>query len=253
MLNLDKQELAKVGVQFGNLTRRWNPQMRPYLYNNKSISKIHILDLQKIISSCEKIGKYLETIIKQHGKILFLTTKKQASDIVKEQAIKCGMPYIVNKWKGGFLTNFEIIRLKLKELQALNNFFQRDSFKGLIKKEQVILEKKRDKLQKIYEGVIDLWNLPSALFIIGINKENTAVREAKKLGIPIIGICNTNCDPRLVDYVIPGNDDNAKSIGFFANLVAETILKIKKERFSSNFSEKVNQEDETKINYNNKN
>jgi small subunit ribosomal protein S2 len=228
MVNIDKNELAKTGIQFGSLARRWNPQMRSFIYNKNS--KVHILDLQKIISSCEKVGKYLKSIVEKRETILFLSTKKQASEIVKEQAIKCGMPYIVNKWKGGFLTNFEVIKVKLRELQGLNNFFQKDTFKNLIKKEQATLEKKRNKLQNIYEGEINLRKRPGALFIIGLNKEKTALREAKKIGIPIIAVCNTNCDPRLVDYVIPGNDDSIRPISFFANLVADAIIESKKEK-----------------------
>lgn len=226
MIALDKNELVKTGVQFGSLARKWNPQMRSYIYNKNS--KFHVIDLQQIISSCEKVGKYLRSIVEKRETILFLSTKKQTGDIVKEQAIRCKMPYIVNKWKGGFLTNFEVIKTKLKELQGLDNFFQKDSFKNLIKKEQVILEKKRDKLQKVYEGVVNLRKLPGALFIIGLNKEKTALREAKKIGIPVIAICNTTCDPRLVDYVIPGNDESVKAIDFFANLVADAIIEDKK-------------------------
>jgi len=226
MANLDKNELAKLGIQFGGLLRQWNPQMRPYIYSKNN--KIHILDLQKIINSCERLENYLKSIVEKDQKILFVATKKQASEIVKEQAIRCGMPYIVNKWKGGFLTNFEIIKTKLKELQGLNNFFQKDNFKNSLKKERVILEKKRDKLQSIYEGVINLWKRPEYLFIIGLKKEKTAFNEAKKTGIGVISVCSTNCDPRLINYVIPGNDDNVKSISFFASLVADNIIKVKK-------------------------
>lgn len=229
MINIDKNELVKTGVHLGNLTRKWNPQMRTYIFGKSfgKSSKIHILDLQQIISGCEGMGKYLRTIIEKRGIILFLSTKKQVSAIVKEEAIRCGMPYIVNKWKGGFLTNYEEINKKLKELQKLNDFLQKDSFKSLIKKEQVTLEKRRNKLQSIYEGVVNLKEKPKALFIIGLNKEKTAFREAKKVGIPVIAVCNTNCDPRSVDYVIPGNDDGVKSVSFLANLMAETIMMVK--------------------------
>jgi small subunit ribosomal protein S2 len=229
MINLEKNELAKVGVQFGSLTRRWSPHMRPYIYGRSNKSKTHILDLQKIVASCQEVGNYLNSLIKERKKILFLCTKKQIREIVKEQAIKCGMPYIVNKWKGGFLTNFREIGKKLKELQGLNSFVQKDNFKNLIKKEQVIIEKRRAKLQSIYEGVIGLTRPPEALFIIGLNKEKTAFKEAKKKGVSVLAVCNSNCNPQLVDYVIPGNDENVESIKFFASLVADAIQEIKQQ------------------------
>ena len=149
---------------------------------------------------------------------------------MKEAAIKCGMPYIVNKWKGGFLTNFSEIKKKVRELLNINSFLAKSNFKKLIKKEQVNLEKRRNKLQSIYEGVVNLYQKPDALFIIGLNKEKTAFKEAKKVGIPVIAVCNTNCNPGLVDYVIPGNDENTKSVSFFANLVADAIIESKEDK-----------------------
>ncbi|CAG8643834.1 4089_t:CDS:2, partial [Ambispora leptoticha] len=146
--------------------------------------------------------------------ILFLSTKKHTRDIVKEAAIKCGMPYIVNKWKGGFLTNFPEIKKKMRELLNLNSFLIKDNFKNLVKKEQASLEKRRNKLQGIYEGVVNLYQKPDALFIVGLNKEKTAFKEAKKMGVAVIAVCNTNCNPRSVDYVIPGNDESANIINY---------------------------------------
>ena len=228
MTNLEKKELAEIGVQFGGPVRWRNPQMRPYIY--KKVNKYNVLDLQKIATSCQEIGNYIQSLVKKKNTILFLSTKKQARDSVKEAAIKCGMPYIVNKWKGGFLTNFPEIKKKVKELLNLNNFLVKDGFKNLVKKEQVSLEKRRNKLQNIYEGVVNLYQKPDALFIVGLNKEKTAFKEAEKMGVPVIAVCNTNCNPSLVDYVIPGNDENAKSISFFANLVAEAIMEAKKNK-----------------------
>jgi len=225
MTNLDKNELAEAGVQFGGPVRWRNPQMRPYIYKEAAAS---ILDLRKITTSCQEVGNYIKSLIEKKKTILFLATKRSTCDIVKEAAIKCGMPYITNKWKGGFLTNFSEMKKKLKELYGLNSFLARDNFQNLVKKEQVILEKRRNKLQNIYEGVINLYRQPDALFIIGLNKEKTAFKEAKKIGIPVIAVCNTNCNPRLVDYVIPGNDESVKSVTFFANLVADAIIEIKK-------------------------
>jgi small subunit ribosomal protein S2 len=225
MTSLDKNELIEIGVQFGGPVRWRNPQMRPYIYKESGKS---ILDLKKITVSCQEINNYLRSLIEKEKSILFLATKKSTREIVKEAATRCGMPYIVNKWKGGFLTNFPEIKKKIKELYGLNNFMSKDNFNNLAKKEQVSLEKRRNKLQGIYEGVANLYHQPDALFVIGLNKEKTAFKEAKKSGIPVIAVCNTNCNPRLVDYVIPGNDEGIKSITFFANLVADAIIEIKR-------------------------
>lgn len=225
MTSLDKNELIEIGVQFGGPVRWRNPQMRPYIYKESGKS---ILDLKKITISCQEINSYLRSLIEKEKSILFLATKKSTREIVKEAATRCGMPYIVNKWKGGFLTNFTEIKKKIKELYGLNNFMSKDNFNNLAKKEQVSLEKRRNKLQGIYDGVANLYHQPDALFVIGLNKEKTAFKEAKKSGIPVIAVCNTNCNPRLVDYVIPGNDEGIKSVAFFANLVADAIIEIKK-------------------------
>lgn len=230
MTNLDKNELAKIGVQFGGSARWRHPQMFPFIYQKNK--KTNILDLQKIISSCQEVSNYIEKLIEKKKTILFLATKKQIRDAVKEAAIKCEMPYIVNKWKGGFLTNFFEIKKKLKELERLNNFLERDASKSVVKKkkERVNLEKKRNKLQSIYGGVTNLHHQPDALFIIGLKKEKTAFEEAKskRPPVPIIAVCNTNCNPRLVDYVIPGNDEGVNSAAFFANLVADIIIEARK-------------------------
>ncbi|WNE41099.1 MAG: 30S ribosomal protein S2 [Mycoplasmataceae bacterium] len=225
MINLDKNELIEIGVQFGSPVRWRHPQMLPYIYKEAGKS---ILDLKKIIASCQDLNAYLQTLIEKEKTILFLATKKSTREIVKEAAIRCGMPYIVNKWKGGFLTNFPEMKKKIKELYGLNNFLAKDGFKDLAKKDQVSLEKRRNKLQNIYEGVANLHRQPDALFVIGLNKEKTAFKEAEKNKVPVIAICNANCNPSLVDYVIPGNDEGNKSVTFFANLMADTIIEIKK-------------------------
>ena len=153
------------------------------------------------------------------------------------------MPYIINKWKGGVLTNFREIRKKLKELQGLNIFVQKDNFKNLIKKEQVSIEKRRTKLQSVYEGVVSLTSPPAALFIIGLNKEETAFKEAKKKGVSVLAVCNSNCNPQLVDYVIPGNDENIESIKFFACLVADAIQEIRQQENLTKIDKEKGKED----------
>lgn len=221
MVKLEKSELAKTGIQFGSLIRWRNPRMNNYVHRIRKGRCI--LDLDQIIKGCDEADKYINELISNKQKVLFVATKKQAQEIVKEQAKRCNMPYI-NKWKGGTLTNFEIIRKKLQELQSLNIFIQKQSFNKLAKKKQNELQKKKNKLQNIYEGITSLWKMPGALFIIGLNKEKTAFKEAKKIGVPVISVCNTNCDPKLVDLIMPGNDEGSKSISFFASLVADIII-----------------------------
>lgn len=198
--------------------------MKPYIYGKTNKNKIYTLNIEKIVDKCKELKSFISEILDTKEKtILFLSTKKQARELVKEQAKNCNMPYIVNKWKGGFLTNFREIGRKLKELQSLNNFIQKDSFKNLIKKEQASIEKRRNKLLGIYEGVVNIKKQPDALFIIGMNKEKTAFKEAKKLEMPVIAVCNTNCNPKFVDFVIPGNDEGVKSIEFFSKIVSDSI------------------------------
>jgi len=209
--------------------------MKPYIY--KKSKKVYILDWRKIISSCKKVDEYIKELLVKEKKILFLSTKKSNREVVKEQAFNCGMPYIVNKWKGGFLTNFFETKKKLKELHELASFVQKDRFHQLNKKEQVIIQKRKNKLHNIYEGVIDLKRHPEALFIIGLEQEKTALREAQKVGIPVIGVCNTNCNPHSVDYVLPGNDEKLESSRFFASVVANAIKKVR-EKNSFEFREK---------------
>ena len=242
MVNLDKNKLAEIGVQFGNLTRRWNPKMSSYIF--KKSSKIHILDLHKVISGCQKVGDYIKSLIEKKKLVLFLAAKKKAQEIVKEQAVRCGMPYIINKWKGGFLTNFREIGKKFNELRGLNSFIQKDSFKNLAKKEQAAHVKRQTQLQSIYEGVVSLTRTPEALFIIGLDKAKTASKEAKKVGIPVIAICNSNCNPQMADYVIPGSDENIKSITFFAGLVADSIIEARSKPLGESGS--VEQEEKRK-------
>ncbi|CAG8467265.1 387_t:CDS:2 [Gigaspora margarita] len=187
--------------------------MEHYIYQKSK--KIYILDWGKIIKSCNKLEDYIGKLVAEGKKILFLATKKPTQDIVKEQALR------------GFLTNFGEIEKKLYELKKLTAFMQKDSFQNLAKKEQVKIQKRRDKLYSIYEGVATCNQRPDALFIIGLEQEKTALKEAKKCGIPVIAVCNTNCNPKLVDYVLPGNDEEKMAVNFFASLVANAIKKVK--------------------------
>lgn len=229
MINVDKNEIVKNWVHFGTLKRKWNPKMNNYIFGKSG--RNYMLDIEKIISSCQGIKEYLRETVRNGGNVLFLSTKQQSKNIIKEEAEKCEMPYI-NNWKGGFFTNFREIKGKLKELQILENIINKPNFSQTQKKRknQLFLIRKRDKLKKSYEGVSGLKKLPEVIFIAGLSKENIAYSESLKTKVPIIAICNSNCDPRLVDYVIPGNDDNVKSITFLVNFVSNCIREIKEEK-----------------------
>ncbi|RHZ35273.1 30S ribosomal protein S2 [endosymbiont GvMRE of Glomus versiforme] len=243
MTNFNWKKMDEAGVKHGSLTRYLNPRMLSYIYGKNIRNKTHIFDLNKIFDSCQKLSDHVNCLIKKKGEeltILFLATKKQAQEITKKHAIRCGMPYIANKWKGGFLTNFEEIKKKLKKLWWLNNFIESPDFENLAKKEQLNYKKNKAKLQSVYEGVIKLKEKPDVVFILGLSKEKVALKECKKMGIPVIAICNSNCNPKPFEhiYVIPGNDENTGSIDFFAELMADTIIE----------SNKLNKEEEKKIN-----
>jgi len=228
MFEINKRSLLKKGIHFGSLTKKLNSTMISYIH--KKNEKIYLLNIKKIISSCLGLNNYIKKIIEEKKNILFLCTDKKSKKKVKLNAIKCGMPYIVNKWQAGFLTNFEIIKFKLRELNKLINVFQKEDRNHLLftKKQKMILEKRKKKLLDIYEGVIDLKKIPDILFIIGLNDQKNALQEAKKMNIPIIAVCNTNCNSKMIDYIIPGNDNKKKSIDFFSNLISEIILNKKK-------------------------
>ncbi|MCE8162806.1 MAG: 30S ribosomal protein S2 [Candidatus Moeniiplasma glomeromycotorum] len=241
----DRNELSQIGIHRGGKSWKWNPSMRPFIYKKRW--KTYFLDLEKIIQQCQGVQNYINSLLREKKLILFLATQDSAREIMKTEAVRCGMPYLVSKWKGGFLTNFEQIKKKILELQKLNKFVRSENFKNLMAKKKSEVEKKRNKLNQVYEGVINLTDVPNALFIIDLQKEKTALREAKNenVDIPVIAVCNTNCNPKWVDYVLPGNDQEVKSIKFFASLVAEAIIKAKGDKVSEEEVEK--REEEAKI------
>ncbi|KLL02343.1 MAG: 30S ribosomal protein S2 [Mycoplasmataceae bacterium RC_NB112A] len=244
MLNseFDRNELVQLGVHRGSKSWKWNPSMKPFIYKKKW--KTYFLDLEKIISHCRGVPDYINSLIKQKKIILFVTTRNSASEIVKEEAIRCGMPYLVSKWKRGFLTNFERIKRKIFELQRINKFIRGENFQNLTSKKKAEWQKKQNKLSQVYEGVINLTDIPNALFIIGIQKEKAILLEAKNesIDIPVIALCNTDCNPKWIDYVLPGNDQEAKSIKFFVNLVSEAIIKAKSDKISEENIDKEKEE-----------
>jgi len=226
MTEVTMQNLFEAGAHFGHQTQRWNPKMAPYIFTQKN--KVHIIDLQKTVAKLEEASKFAESVAKVGGKILFVGTKKQAQGILKEEAEKCGMPYVSERWLGGMLTNFQTIAGRTKYLKDLEAKLAEGT--GMTKKEKLKAEEELTKLKANLGGIMELTRVPDALFIIDIHKEITAVKEARKMGIPIIGVVDTNVNPEVVDYPIPANDDAVKAIKILCSYMSETILKTPKKK-----------------------
>ncbi|MDR1877768.1 MAG: 30S ribosomal protein S2 [Flavobacteriaceae bacterium] len=233
MAKVDVKDLLNAGVHFGHLTRKWNPHMAPYIFMEKN--GIHIVDLHKTSVKLEEASNALEKISTSGRKVLFVATKKQAKDIVAKHAESVNMPYITERWPGGMLTNFVTIRKAVKKMNSIDRMKKDGTFETLSKKEKLQVDRQRAKLEKNLGSIADMTRLPSALFIVDILREHIAVTEAKKLGIPVFAIVDTNSDPRLVDFPIPGNDDASKSI----DLILETVTNAIKEGLSVRKAEKA--------------
>ncbi len=215
------QELLENGVHFGHLTRKWNPNMAPYIYTERN--GVHIIDLYKTSAKIDEAQKALLKIANSGRKILFVATKKQAKDIVAEQAKSVTMPYITERWPGGMLTNFVTIRKAVKKMTAIDRMKQDGSFDALSKREKLQINRQREKLEKNLGSISDMTRLPGALFVIDVKKEHIAIAEAQKLNIPIFAMVDTNSDPRPIDFVIPANDDASKSIDKVLSYVTSAI------------------------------
>ena len=216
-----RRELLEAGVHFGHQTRRWNPKMRRYIFGERS--GIYIIDLEKSLLGVERAHRFLRDIGSRHGSVLFVGTKKQAQEVVAQQAGRVGMPYVNTRWLGGMLTNFQTIHARLKRLKELREMDRGGVLEFLPKKEALRLRHQQAKLERNLSGIIDMERLPDALFVIDTKKEHIAVTEARRLGIPIVAIVDTNCDPDEVDYVIPGNDDAIRSCTLVARVVADAV------------------------------
>src|SRR5574344_284619 len=204
------QELLDAGVHFGHLARKWNPKMAPYIFDQKN--GIHIIDLHKSIVKIDEAANVLKQLARSGRKVLFVATKKQAKDIVSEKAAAVNMPYVTERWAGGMLTNFPTIRKAVKKMNTIDKMISDGTFETLAKRERLQVTRQRAKLEKNLGSISDLTRLPAALFVVDVQKEMNAVKEANRLNIPVIAIVDTCCDPTPIDYVIPGNDDAAKSI-----------------------------------------
>ena len=236
------KELLDSGVHFGHLTRKWNPNMSPYIYMERN--GIHIINLYKTVAKLDEASQALKKIAASGRKILFVATKKQAKDIVSESSKKINMPYITERWPGGMLTNFVTIRKAVKKMSSIDRMKQDGTFNSLSKKEKLQIGRLRDKLEKNLGSISNMTRLPGAIFIVDILREKIAVKEAQKLNIPIFAMVDTNCDPRGIDYVIPSNDDASKSISKILEHVGASVLEGLEERNSSKEKEEDNSKTE---------
>jgi small subunit ribosomal protein S2 len=215
------KQLLDAGVHFGHLKRKWNPSMAPYIFMEKN--GIHIIDLQKTIVKIDEAADALKQIARSGRKVMFVATKKQAKSIVAEKVSAVNMPYVVERWPGGMLTNFPTIRKAVKKMSTIDKMIKDSSWDNLSKREKLQITRQRAKLEKILGSIVDLTRLPAALFIIDVMKEKIAVREAQRLSIPIFGMVDTNSDPNGIDFVIPANDDASQSIDLIVGVMCEAI------------------------------
>jgi small subunit ribosomal protein S2 len=228
------KQLLEAGVHFGHKTSRWNPEMKKFIFGERS--GIHIIDLEKTQECLNKARDFLLEVTSKGEMVLFVGTKKQAQEVVKQEAIRAGMYYVTERWPGGLLTNFATIKKSINRLKDIEKMKEDGTFEKLTKKEVSHLEKERDKLKKNFSGIVLMERMPKAMFVVDTKKEETAVREARRLAIAIIGLIDTNSDPKLVDYPVPGNDDATKSIHLISTLLADAVIEGRK-RFLSYLSE----------------
>ena len=232
MAKIEIQELLDAGVHFGHLTRKWNPNMAPYIYTERN--GVHIIDLYKTVAKIEDASNALKKIAASGRKILFVATKKQAKDIVADKSKNVNMPYITERWPGGMLTNFVTIRKAVKKMAHIDRMKQDGSFNALSKREKLQITRQRAKLEKNLGSIVDMTRLPGALFVVDTKREDIAIAEAKKLNIPIFAMVDTNSDPRPIDFVIPSNDDASKSIekilGYATDAIAEGLSERKADK-----------------------
>ena len=220
-MSVTMRQMLEAGVHFGHQTRFWNPKMAPYIFGHRN--KIHIINLEKSLPMFQEAQKYAKQLVANRGTVLFVGTKRQAREIVAEEARRCGMPYVETRWLGGMLTNFKTVKTSLKRLKDMKAQ-QEAGLDSMSKKEQLMFSREMEKLEKDIGGIQDMNALPDAIFIIDVGYHKIAVSEAKKLGIPLIGVVDSNHNPEGIDYVIPGNDDSAKAVTLYARGMADAVL-----------------------------
>ena len=219
---ISMKQLLEAGVHFGHQTRRWNPKMKPYIFTERN--GIYIIDLQKSVGMVDSAYNAISDIAAQGGTVLFVGTKKQAQEAVKSEAERCGMYYVNERWLGGMLTNFKTIQSRIKRLKDIERMSQDGTFDVLPKKEVINIRKEWDRLEKNLGGIKEMTRVPDAIFVVDPKKEHICIQEAKALGITLFGICDTNCDPEELDYVIPGNDDAIRAVKLIVSKMADAII-----------------------------
>ena len=252
MDKLTYKDLLDAGVHFGHLTRKWDPRIAPYVFMEKN--GIHIIDLNKTLVCMEEAAAAIKSIVRSGRKVMLVATKKQAKEIVAEEARRLKMPYVTERWLGGMLTNFSTIRKSLKKMLTIEKMIKDEAYSNLAKRERLMLSREKQKLEKVLGGIADLTRLPAALFVIDIKREHIAVREAIKLNIPVFGMVDTNSNPEMIDFPIPANDDAWKSIQLIAShigkAIEEGLMERKRDKEDAKLQEEESlkrEEDEVKV------
>ena len=244
MGNITHKDLLDAGVHFGHLTRKWDPRMAPYIFMEKN--GIHIIDLNKTIESIEQASNALGNIVRSGRKVMFVATKKQAKEIVAEEAKRLNMPFVTERWLGGMLTNFATIRKSLKKMSSIEKNMKDDSYLNLAKRERLMITREKEKLERILGGIADLTRLPAALFVVDVKREHIAIKEAMKLNIPVFAMVDTNSDPTNIDFAIPANDDAFKSIDIITKQIGKVIEEALMERKKDKEETQRKEEEEAK-------
>ncbi len=244
MAQIEYKDLLDAGVHFGHLTRKWDPRMAPYIFMEKN--GIHIIDLNKTLVCLEEASNAIKQIVRSGKKVMFVATKKQAKDLVAEEAKRLNMPFVTERWLGGMLTNFATIRKSLKKMSTIDKMMKEDAYTNLAKKERLMITRQRQKMESVLGGIADLTRLPAALFIVDIKREHIAIAEAQKLGIPVFALVDTNSNPNEVEFPIPANDDAYKSISLLIKAFGTAIEEGLSERRRDKEDAKVTEEEEAK-------
>lgn len=244
MNKMKYNDLLDAGVHFGHLTRKWDPKMAPYIFMERN--GIHIIDLNKTIVCLEDAASYIQGIVRSGRKVMFVATKKQAKDLVAEQAQRLKMPFVTERWLGGMLTNFSTIRKSLKKMSSIEKLMKDEAYLNLAKRERLMISREKAKLEKVLGGIADLTRLPAALFVVDIKREHIAIKEAQKLNIPVIAMVDTNSNPELVDIPIPANDDAWKSIQLITEYITKSVEQGLMERKKDKDEAKLAEEEKAK-------
>ncbi len=222
MADVTMRQMLEAGVHFGHQTRYWNPKMAPFIFGERN--KIHIINLEKSLPLAREASAFVKATIADGGTVLFVGTKRAAREAVRTHAVRCEMPFVCQRWLGGMLTNYKTIRQSVKRLKTLEAMAEDGTFEGLTKKEVLGLSREQEKLERSLGGIKDMRSLPDVMFVVDVDHEDIAIREARKLGIPVVAIVDTNCSPEGVDYVIPGNDDAMRAIELYSGLIADAVI-----------------------------